>query len=153
MLVKVPVEVARGVTASRPASEAPEHRETERAPAPTLYNRRPRRPPFLRVLSVGVGVTSSARPQRTPPISPRTECDITLTAAARNDRRGEHYSDCCLQGSQSLQAATTGALVVEQSLTDAADLHARTRERAQGGLRSRARSLGAVAASGAKLDV
>jgi hypothetical protein len=34
------------------------------AAAPTAYKRRPRRPPFLRVESVGMGVTSSAQQQQ-----------------------------------------------------------------------------------------
>ena len=35
-------------------------------PHVTFYKRRPRRPPFLRVVSVGIGVTSSMRPMRMP---------------------------------------------------------------------------------------
>ncbi len=39
---------------------SPKHKPT---PVQKIYRRRPRRPPFLRVLSVGMGVTSSVETQ------------------------------------------------------------------------------------------
>lgn len=44
------------------AGTAAQHCPPESAAASAAYNRRPRRPPFRRVESVGMGVTSSMRP-------------------------------------------------------------------------------------------
>lgn len=41
----------------------------------SLYRRRPRRPPFLLVLSVGIGVTSSILPIRIPALASALSAD------------------------------------------------------------------------------
>ena len=41
----------------------------------SIYRRRPRRPPFLLVLSVGMGVTSSIRPMRIPALANALNAD------------------------------------------------------------------------------
>jgi len=43
--------------------------------ANSLYRRRPRRPPFLLVLSVGIGVTSSILPIRIPALASALSAD------------------------------------------------------------------------------
>ena len=94
--------------------------------SPAAYKRRPRRPLFLRVLSVGMGVTSSA------------------TAATQGEKKRTtlhiHHSP---QASQRC----------DRTRTNAADLHASASEGAQGRLGTGAWGLALVAASAAQLDV
>ena len=48
---------------------------SKRWPKPIHYRRRPRRPPFLLVLSVGMGVTSSILPMRIPALASARSAD------------------------------------------------------------------------------
>jgi hypothetical protein len=104
--------------------------------SPATYRRRPRRPLFRRVESVGIGVVSSARHRG--------------DAAHRRARR-EQTGLAVRYGSESRAASRRGRARVAR--TNAADLEASTRERAESRLRARAGRLGPVATGRAHLDV
>mmetsp|Transcript_1623 Transcript_1623/g.5257 ORF Transcript_1623/g.5257 Transcript_1623/m.5257 type:complete len:215 (+) Transcript_1623:479-1123(+) len=112
--------------------------------APRAYKRRPRRPLLRRVLSVGIGVTSSAH--RTARVVVASRRRVSCRTSPPPHRPPPFLP-------HPIPSGASRPTSVPRARTDASDLEARARECPQGGLRSRPRALGLVAACGAHLDV
>lgn len=121
------------------------------------YRRRPRRPPFRRVESVGMGVTSSAagggrgwRHMVSRQSSERTGCP--MCGSKQGPVEPCKPPSCVSLQRMDLQLRQP-ANCASLARTNAADLDAGAGQGAQRGLGAGAGGLGAVAAGGAQLDV
>lgn len=100
------------------------------------YNLLPRLPPFLRVLSVGIGVTSSARKNKE-----HVKLNWRIIQSGTRESDDEQSS------------TSTGRTVHKNQYTYTTNLHARTSQSPKCRLSTRTWSLGLIATSCTKLDM